>query len=34
VPHDVIVSDVVEALWRWLAGETKTAAPKRRGKVQ
>ena len=34
VPHDVIVADVVEALARWFAEETKPAAQRGRGKVQ
>jgi shikimate kinase len=32
VPHDLIVADVAEALIRWLDRETKSAAPKARGK--
>jgi shikimate kinase len=33
VAHDLIVSDVVEALARWLDKEAKAAAAKSRGKV-
>ena len=33
VPHDVIVSDVVEALARWLGCQTKTGATSGRSKV-
>jgi hypothetical protein len=34
VPHDVVVADVVEALVRWLDGETKAAAAKGHGKSE
>ena len=34
VPHDVIVSDVVEALARWLGCQTKTGAANGRSKVR
>jgi shikimate kinase len=34
VPHDVIVSDVVEALARWLGCQTKTGATSGRSKVR
>jgi shikimate kinase len=34
VPHDVVVADVVEALARWLDGETKAAAAKGHGKSE
>jgi len=34
LPHDVIVSEVVEALARWLGSQTKAAAQGGRGKVQ
>jgi shikimate kinase len=34
VPHDVIVSDVIEALARWLGCQTKTGATSGRSKVR